>query len=88
MPPQTLYASLPRYQYHVVPIYKFTAQPQIPQTDLEPPKPPDPEPENLPTIDLESEQSAVNEDVAMNPVPATVEDAPDADAGSYSWYLS
>jgi len=81
--PQTLYASLPRYQYYVVPAIQFSYQSQMPQVDLQPPKPPEPEPENLPTVDFGGSGNAVAEDIVKTPAPPTVEDAPDDDAGTY-----
>ncbi len=55
----------------------------MPQVDLQPPKPPEPEPENLPTVDLGGSGNAVAEDIVKTPAPPTVEDAPDDDAGTY-----
>ncbi len=82
MTPQIKYASLPRYSYWV-PSLQYSCQPQIPQVKLEPPKPPEPEPEHLPTIDIGGPDPPAADETAKIPVPATVEDAPDADAGLY-----
>lgn len=85
MTPQLpMYASLPRYAYHDVPQLQYSFQPQIQQVRLEPPKPPEPEPENLPTVPPGSGNDAdVTGDTAKTPVPDTVEDAPDAESGLY-----
>ena len=81
MPQQTLYATLPRYNYYVVPSIQYSYQSQIGQVNLEPPKPPEPEPEHLPTVEIGGPDVAVAEDAAKTPVPATVEDAPESDEG-------
>lgn len=80
-----MYASLPRFAYQDLPPLQYSFQPQIQPVKLEPPKPPEPEPENLPTVPPGSGNDAdVTGDTAKTPVPATVEDAPDAESGLYS----
>jgi len=79
-----MYASLERYTYQELPNIQYSYQPQIQQVKLEPPKPPEPEPEDLPTVPPGSGNDAdVTGDTAKKPVPATVEDAPDAESGLY-----
>lgn len=78
------YASIPRYAYYVPPPIQYSYQSQIPQVILEPPKPPEPEPEDLPTVPPGTGNDAdVTGDTAKTPVPATVEDAPDAESGLF-----
>ena len=80
-----MYASPPRFVYAVVTGVQYSNQPQIAQVRLEPPKPPVPESEELPTAPPGSATDAdVPGDTAKTPLPATVEDAPDAESGLYS----
>lgn len=85
MPPQLpKYASPQPFAYYVVPsdTVQYSYQPQISQIKLEPPKPPEPEPEKPPTVPPGTGNDAdVAGDMAKTPVPATVEDAPDAESG-------